>query len=116
MTTGEYNREFYNFIMNVECSGYNFSYSRPITDFYIDLQELNKPVLIIFIERLIIDNIDQNVIEYSSSTLFTMFNSFIEYFNNKYVVTLTEFIIDIKKLNEQNRKNKDNKKYNIRYK
>ena len=58
MTTGEYNREFYNFIMNVECSGYNFSYSRPITDFYIDLQELNKLVLIIFIERLIIDNID----------------------------------------------------------
>ena len=69
-----------------------------ILDFYNDLQELNKPVLIIFIEHLIIDNIDQKIIEYSSNTLFTMFNSFIEKFNYKYAVTLTKFIMDIKKI------------------
>ena len=54
--------------------------------------------MIIFIEHLFIDNIDQKIIEYSSNTLFTMFNCFLERFNYKYAVTLTKFIMDIKKM------------------
>ena len=43
MATCEYDRALYNFLMTVECSGYDFVNSRPKTDCYNDLQELNKP-------------------------------------------------------------------------
>ena len=71
---------------------------RPKTDFYNDIQELNKPVLISYLENLILDNIKEKTIEISSSQLFTNFNEFVSKFNFKCQMHLTKFIMDIKKI------------------
>jgi hypothetical protein len=36
--------------MSIDCSEYDFTNNRPKTNFYNDLQELNKPVLITFLD------------------------------------------------------------------
>ena len=99
MDSGEYNKAFFNYLMSIECGHYDFTNERPKTNFYNDLQELNKPPLINFIENFILEHKEKdNIIEIASSLLYTKFNDYVTKFNFKCVISLTKFIMDIKKI------------------
>ena len=51
MNSGKIDRLFYNYLMSIDVNNYDFTNNRPITSFYNDMKELNKPTLIIFIEH-----------------------------------------------------------------
>ena len=99
MDSGKYDKAFYNFLLSIDSDNYDFTENRPITKFYEDIQELNKPIHISFLEDYIINNEKENdSIEISSSLLFASFNNYVEKFRFKNQLTITKFIIDIKKI------------------
>lgn len=103
MDSKEYDRAFYEYLLNVDSDEYDFTNKRPKTEFYSDLQELNKPALINFIENFLMENIkknkNKNNIEISSSLLYSQYNEYITNFNFKNSITVTKFILDVKKIN-----------------
>ena len=98
-----YDRSFYEYLLNIDSDEYDFTNNRPKTDFYSDLQELNKPALINFIENFLIENSKNNknekIIELASSLLYSKYNEFITNFNFKNSTNITRFILDVKKIN-----------------
>ena len=95
---GEYDRAFYNYLMDIQCDNYDFTNNRPKTSYYNDLQELNKPPLINFIEDYIIKHNYEKSKEISSSKLYSEFNDYNTKFNFKCQITLKKFILDLKKI------------------
>jgi hypothetical protein len=95
---GEYDRAFYNYLMDIQCDNYDFTNNRPKTSYYNDLQELNKPPLVNFIEDFIIKCSHEKSIEISSSKLYSEFHDYNTKFNFKCQITLTKFMMDLKKL------------------
>ena len=98
INSGKFDKAFYNYLMNINTDNYDFTNERPKTNFYNDLQEMNKPTLIIFLEQFISKNTDDVTIEVPSNVLFTEFNDFVNKFNFKCVISLTKFIMDLKKI------------------
>ena len=94
---GKFDKAFYNYLSNIDTNNYDFTNNRPKTNFYNDLQEMNKPTLILFLEQFINKNND-DIIEVSSTLLFTQFNEFVNKFNFKCVISLTKFMMDLKKI------------------
>jgi hypothetical protein len=103
MDSKKYDRAFYEYLLTIDSNEYDFTNNRPKTEFYSDLQELNKPALINFIENVIMDSMKKNknnkIIEISSSLLYTQYNEYITNFNFKNSITITKFILDVKKIN-----------------
>lgn len=95
---GEYDRAFYDYLLSIECDNYDFTNNRPKTSYYNDLQELNKPPLINFIENFIVKHNQKETIEISSTMLYNEFNDYITKFNFRCQITITKFIMDLKKL------------------
>jgi len=93
-----YDRAFYDYLLSIKSDEYDFTNNRPKTDFYSDLQELNKPALINFIENFLMEHDDQTIIEIASSQLYSKYNEFITKFNFKNSITITKFILDMKKI------------------
>lgn len=98
INSGKYDKAFYNYLSNINTDNYDFTNNRPKTNFYNDLQEMNKPTLILFLEQFINKNNDDDIIEVSSTLLFTQFNEFVNKFNFKCVISLTKFMMDLKKI------------------
>jgi len=101
LNKGEYDKAFYDYLINIDCDDYDFTNNRPKTNYYNDLQELNKPVLINFIEDFIIKNNYKNaekIVEISSGNLYNNFMEYNNKFNFKSQISLTKFIMDLKKL------------------
>ena len=84
--------------MSIDCDNYDFTNNRPKTSFYNDIQELNKPALINFIEHFLIENYNKTNIEISSSQFYTKFNDYITKYNFKCTISLTKFVMDVKKI------------------
>ena len=98
LNNGEYDKAFYNYLMSIDCDNYDFTNNRPKTNFYNDIQELNKPALINFIEHFLIENYNKTNIEISSSQFYTKFNDYITKYNFKCTISLTKFVMDVKKI------------------
>ena len=104
LNSREYDRAFYNLLMSIDCNNYDFTNNRPKTNFYNDIQELNKPALINFIEYFLIENYNKTNIEISSSQFYTKFNDYITKYNFKCTISLTKFVMDVKKQKVQIKK------------
>ena len=100
LNNGEYDKAFFNYLMSFDCENYDFTNNRPKTNYYNDMQELNIPPLISFIENFVIENnnIKNKILEISSSAFYTKFNDYITKFNFKCIISLTKFVMDIKKI------------------
>lgn len=109
MNSGKVDKLFYNYLMSIDVDDYDFTNNRPITSYYNDIKELNKPTLISFIEHFI-QNTSKETIEIQSTQLFTKFNEFVSNYNFKTNISLTKFMMDIKKINGIDQKR--TKKYN----
>ena len=97
MNSGKFDKAFYNYLMNIDVGDFDFTNDRPVTRFYSDLTELNKPSLILFLEDLV-EFSKKSTIDITSSQLFKCFNDYLTKCNHKYTITMTKFILDIKKI------------------
>ena len=107
---GKFDKAFYNYLSKIDTNNYDFTNNRPKTNFYNDLQEMNKPTLILFLEQFINKNND-DIIEVSSTLLFTQFNEFVNKFNFKCVISLTKFMMDLKKIDGTDTKRTKTSRY-----
>jgi putative DNA primase/helicase len=99
--SGDYDRAFYDYFMNINIENYNFTLNRPLTTFYENMREINIPIIAKFLEHIIDNNNNNNnnnvdKLTYESSILFKKFNSFIQDGNFKCDYTLTKFGIELK--------------------
>ena len=107
LNDGDYDKAFYNFLMSIDCDNYDFTNNRPKPSFYNDIQEFNKPALINLIEHFLIENYKKTNIEISSSQFYTKFNDYITKYNFKCTISLTKFVMYVKK----NRRYRSKKNY-----
>ena len=94
INSGKYDKAFYNYFLNVNLNGFDFINERPTTSFYNNMKELNTPIIVKFLEKVIDEN-NKNC-SFSSTQLFDNFNEFIKTNNFKVEYTSTKFGIDIK--------------------
>jgi hypothetical protein len=94
INSGIYNRAFYDYFINIDLTYYDFTNSRPITNFYNNMKEINIPILARFFEKIVDAN--NKDCSFSSTDLFNRFNDFIKSNNFKVEFTSTKFGIDIK--------------------
>ena len=112
MDSKVYDKAFYEYLLSIDSDEYDFTNNRPKTNFYSDLQELNKPALINFIENFLMENNDKDLIEIPSIQLYNKYNDYITNFNFKNCITITKFVLDMKKINGVSQK-KTKKSRNI---
>lgn len=99
LQSGEYDKAFYNMLMNEETDNFDFTNNRPITSFYEDLKDMNKPIISRFLEYLI-DNNTYNTKYNSKDKAMTIFNKFKEFIHNnnfKCDYSSTKFFSELKK-------------------
>lgn len=111
MNSGKYDKAFYDYLMSIDIERYDFTNNRPITDFYKNIRELNKPSLIVFIEDLIYKNTNKKVIEIPSNELFNLYSDFCIKSNFKNNITITKFIMDVKKIDGIDNKRTNKARY-----
>lgn len=87
-----YNKCFYNHLMSLDSDNFNFE-NKPKTTLYKDLQEMNRPVMALFLSSLIYENITK----IKANHLFDRFKSYIERYNYKVDINNTRFGIDLRK-------------------
>ena len=85
---------FYDYFINIDLTNYDFTNSRPITNFYNNMKEINIPILARFFEKIVDAN--NGDCSFSSTDLFNRFNDFTKSNNFKVEFTSTKFGIDIK--------------------
>lgn len=91
-----YDRAFYNYLLTIDVNNYDFTNNRPITSFYNNMKELNTPIIAKFFEDMINKYYNDKTVNFTASTLYDNFNSFIKNNNFKIEYTSTKFGIDIK--------------------
>lgn len=97
MRNDEYTRAFYDYLMELDISTFDFKNSRPITPYYEDMREMNTPIMALFLEHVILTvHRPDNLYKVMSNELFNNFKEFLTMCNVKYDVTLTKFGVDIK--------------------
>ena len=103
MNDGNYDKAFYNYLLNVDIDNFDFTNNRPVTSFYNDMKEMNIPPLVLFLESIVM--IEHSNYRIQSSILYNQYTEFITTFNYRNQPTLTKFILDIKKIDgvEQSR-------------
>jgi hypothetical protein len=94
INSGEYDKAFYDYFLNIDLSEFDFINERPITNFYKNMKEMNIPILSKYFES-VVDVYSENC-SVSASDLFTNFNEFLKTNNFKVEYTSTKFGIDIK--------------------
>ena len=94
INSGEYDKAFYDYFLNIDLSEFDFINERPITNFYKNMKEINIPILAKYFESVVDAHIENCSV--SASDLFTNFNEFLKTNNFKVEYTSTKFGIDIK--------------------
>jgi Family of unknown function (DUF5906)/Primase C terminal 2 (PriCT-2) len=97
MNSGRYDRAFYDYLMAIDVNKYDFTKKRPMTEFYKDAQEINTPVMALFLEEILGQSGGAPKIEEYASSLFDKFNKFVEKRKFKCEINSTRFGLDIKK-------------------
>lgn len=96
--SGSYDRTFYDYLLSLDISTYNFTTERPITESYEDMQSMNIPISALFIKDYIqkskYNKEDEKI---KKADLFNKYLSYIE--KNKYKIESTpvKFGIELKK-------------------
>lgn len=98
MESGDYDKVFFEFLMNMKSDNYDFTNNRPITDFFNDLREINIPCVARYLENLLFlrcENQTENT--FKSIELLLGFNLFCQDNNFKNEMNMTRFGLEIKK-------------------
>ena len=94
--SGEYDRLFYDYLMEQDLSKINFTADRPRTQFFKDLQEINVPVIAKFLDSYLLQEEDDNIVV-SNTKLFAGFKAWLESNGfEKYNMNTTRFGLDLK--------------------
>lgn len=111
-----YDKDFYDYFMNIDVSDYDFVNNRPITDFYKNLKEANISPIVKFLENELFIYHKKEEKIYSGNDLYNKYIEYIKQNNFKYEITSTKFGLDIKDY-EGIIKKRSNKgiKYNINF-
>jgi hypothetical protein len=88
----KYNKCFYDYLMSLDSDKFDFD-NKPKTSLYKDIQELNRPVMSLFLSTLVYEKITK----IQASNLFDKFKHYIERYNYKIDINNTRFGIEIKK-------------------
>lgn len=88
----KYDRCFYDYLMNLNIDGYDFTNERPKTSFYNDMVELNRPILTNFMLYLYHTQTE----EATGATLFNMFSIYLQQMNIVNKLSGTKFGINLK--------------------
>lgn len=96
MYSGRYDRAFYDYLMAMDVKTYNFTKNRVITDFYKDMQEINTPVIALFLYNKICEY-NGGEMCYKSTALFNEFKEFVSSRSFRVEITHTRFGLDLKK-------------------
>jgi len=100
--SGKYDRAFYDYLMGIDISNYDFTNERPITSFYNDMQQMNVPPIAKFLEYTVnkfdeYKDKDYEItpdclsIKVGSTTLFEKFKNFVEFGNYGLKYSMTKF-------------------------
>ena len=88
----KYDRCFYDYLMNINIDGFDFTNERPKTSFYNDMVELNRPILTNFMLYLYHTPTE----EATGTTLFNMFGIYLQQMNIVNKLSGTKFGINLK--------------------
>lgn len=88
----KYDRCFYDYLMNININGFDFTNERPKTSFYNDMVELNRPILTNFMLYLYHTKTE----EATGATLFNMFGIYLQQMNIVNKLSGTKFGINLK--------------------
>jgi len=88
----KYDRCFYEYLMNININGFDFTNERPKTSFYNDMVELNRPILTNFMLYLYHTQTE----EATGATLFNMFSIYLQQMNIVNKLSGTKFGINLK--------------------
>jgi hypothetical protein len=121
MKEGTYDRAFYDYLLNINIDGYDFTRNRPITLFYESMREMNIPIIARFLDEHLImyekdiyeevetcDGIinestkytkgeQPTIITFTGRELFDDFNKYLTDNKFKFEYTSTKFGVDIKR-------------------
>lgn len=109
--------KFYDYLMNIDIDGYDFINNRPITEEYKDIQSVNIPILVRFLDeyKYLFDFYSENYIE--TVVLFKYYIKYLEDCNiKKDGSTLNKFSRELNKMEDSGIKyfrKKNSKGYNI---
>jgi hypothetical protein len=94
-----YAKLFYDYLMNIDLSKFDFIKDRPETNYYKTLKEHNMPVFLKFVEEQYIKHTykKDSSISKSYDNLFDKFNNFLQNGNIKYETNKIKFGMDMKK-------------------
>ena len=88
----KYDRCFYDYLMNINIDGFDFTNERPKTSFYNDMVELNRPILTNFMLYLYHTPTE----EATGATLFNMFGIYLQHMNIVNKLSGTKLGINLK--------------------
>ena len=94
MDSGEYDRAFYDYLMNIDVKDYDFHEKRPNTSFYNNMKEMNIPIVAKFFENFV-DNSTSNTEIIKAGYLFERFDNYIKSNKIKLEYTSTKFGVDL---------------------
>jgi hypothetical protein len=97
MKSKKYDYEFYNYLMNLDITNYDFQNNRPITEYYRDIQTLNRPIIIDFFIYLYDKYINKNNIEIKANDLYIKMIDFINENGFNYQINNKKFSLLISK-------------------
>jgi hypothetical protein len=104
LNSGNIDRAFYDYLMNIDLSEINFTTDRPETDYYEDIKMNYMEPHILFINNLLRENIDKENYEIMGLNLFKIFDLFIKDRNIKCDISMTKFALRLKEFSNINKK------------
>jgi hypothetical protein len=104
LNSGNIDRAFYDYLMNIDLSEINFTTDRPITDYYEDIKMNYMEPHILFINNLLRENIDKENYKIMGLDLFKIFDLFIKDRNIKCDISMTKFALRLKEFSNITKK------------
>lgn len=104
LNSGNIDRAFYDYLMNIDLSEINFTTDRPITDYYEDIKMNYMEPHILFINNLLMENMHKENYQIMGLDLFKIFDLFIKDRNIKCDISMTKFTLRLKEFSNITKK------------
>jgi len=95
--SGEIDKLFYEYLLKQDLSNFDFKEERPITNYYKQLQELNRPVLMDYFINIYEENQGEKEISFKASEIYGFFNNFCQSGGYKTSYTQKRLSVELKR-------------------
>jgi hypothetical protein len=89
-------KSFFNYFMSQDVKDYDFTNSRPKTNFYNSMKDINIPLIVKFLENECNKYLSKDINTKYYTKLYEKFNNYIQMSKSKYEMTETKFGIELK--------------------